>query len=68
MKRNPYTTNLTKDYIESKVSQELIVSKYLDIPIEVVQDCIKNNHLITSVLEMMIIIKVWVFNIMLKVD
>ena len=47
MKRNPYTTNLTKDYIESKVSQELIVSKYLDIPIEVVQDCIKNNHLIT---------------------
>ncbi len=49
MKRNPYTTNLTKDYIESKVSQELIVSKYLDIPIEVVQDCIKNNHLITSV-------------------
>ena len=49
MRRNPNTTNLTKDYIESKVSQELIVSKYLDIPIEVVQDCIKNNHLITSV-------------------
>ena len=49
MKRNPSTTNLTKDYIESKISQELIVSKYLDIPIEVVQDCIKHNHLITSV-------------------
>ena len=49
MRRNPATTNLTKDYIESKISQELIVSKYLDIPIEVVQDCIKNNHLIESV-------------------
>lgn len=49
MKRNPNTTNLTKDYIESKISQESIISKYLDIPIEVVQDCIKNNHLINSV-------------------
>lgn len=49
MKRNPATANLTKAYIESKISQELIVSKYLDIPIEVVQDCIANNHLIESV-------------------
>lgn len=49
MKRNPNTINLTKDYIESKISQELIVSKYLDIPMDVVQDCIKNNHLIESV-------------------
>lgn len=49
MKRNPNTTNLTKDYIESKISQESIVSKYLNIPIEVVQDCITHNHLITSV-------------------
>lgn len=49
MKRNPNTTNLTKDYIESKISQESIISKYLDIPIEIVQDCIKNNHLINSV-------------------
>ena len=49
MKRNPNTTNLTKDYIESKISQESIISKYLDIPIEVVQDCIKNNHLINSI-------------------
>lgn len=49
MRRNPNTTNLTKEYIESKISQELIVSKYLDIPIEVVQDCIKHNHLIESV-------------------
>lgn len=49
MKRNPNTSNLTKDYIESKISQEAIVSKYLDIPIEVVKDCIKHNHLIQSV-------------------
>ena len=49
MKRNINTTNLTKEYIESKVSQELIISKYLDIPMDVVQDCINNNHLIESV-------------------
>ena len=44
MKRNPNTANLTKDYIESKISQESIVSKYLNIPIEIVQDCINNNQ------------------------
>lgn len=49
MRRNPNTTHLTKDYIESKISQELIVSKYLDIPIEVVQNCIQYNSLIESV-------------------
>ena len=49
MLRNINTTNLTKSYIESKISQELIVSKYLNIPIEVVKDCIENNTLITSV-------------------
>ena len=49
MKRNPNTTFLTKEYIESKVSQELIVSKYLDIPMDVVKDCIENNRLIKSV-------------------
>ena len=49
MKRNPFTTNLTKEYIESKVSQEAIVSKYLDIPMDVVLDCINHNRLITSV-------------------
>jgi len=49
MLRNINTTNLTKDYIESKISQELIVSKYLDIPMEVVKDCIEHNTLITSV-------------------
>lgn len=49
MKRNIYSGNLTKAYIESKVSQEAIVSKYLDIPINVVKDCIEHNHLIKSV-------------------
>ena len=49
MRRNPNTANLTKEYIESKISQELIVSKYLDIPMEVVKDCIEHNHLIESV-------------------
>lgn len=49
MKRTILTNTLTKEYIESKISQELIVSKYLDIPIEVVEHCIKNNALIKSV-------------------
>ena len=49
MKRNPNTANLTKEYIESKISQESIVSKYLNIPIEIVNDCIEHNHLIQSV-------------------
>lgn len=49
MKRNVNTARLTKSYIESRVSQEEIVSKYLDIPMEVIDDCIKHNHLISSV-------------------
>lgn len=49
MIRNINTIKLTKTYIESKISQELIVSKYLNIPIEIVKDCIDNNTLITSV-------------------
>lgn len=49
MIRNVNTSKLTKSYIESKISQELIISKYLNIPIEVVKDCIDNNNLITSV-------------------
>ena len=49
LKRSPNTSKLTKTFIESKVSQELIVSKYLDIPLEVVKDCIEHNHLIESV-------------------
>ena len=49
MKRNIATTHLTKDYIESKVSQVAIMSKYLDIPIEIINDCIEHGHLIKSV-------------------
>lgn len=49
MIRNINTCNLTKDYIESKVSQVSIMSKYLDIPVEVINDCIEHNHLIYSV-------------------
>ena len=49
MKRSVGNSNLTKDYIESKISQEAIVSRYLDIPIEIVKDCIEHNHLIESV-------------------
>lgn len=49
MLRNINTSNLTKDYIESKISQELIISKYLDIPMDVIKNCIEHNTLITSV-------------------
>lgn len=49
MRRDINTTKLTKAFIESKISQERIVSYYLDIPLEVVEDCIKNNSLIESV-------------------
>lgn len=49
MKRNINTTQLTKAFIESRISQEDIVSKYLNIPLETVQDCIEHNHLIKSV-------------------
>ena len=49
MKRNVNTSNLTKAFIESKISQESIVSKYLNIPIDIVRDCIEHNHLIESV-------------------
>jgi len=49
MRRNVTTSKLTKAFIESRVSQEEIVSKYLNIPLEVVDDCVKHNHLIKSV-------------------
>ena len=49
MRRNPNTQKLTKNYIESKVSQISIMSKYLGIPIEVIEDCIEHNTLIPSV-------------------
>ena len=49
MRRNPNTSHLTKDYIESKVSQVTIMSKYLGIPVSVINDCIDKNVLIHSV-------------------
>ena len=49
MKRTVLTTNLTKDYIESKVSQVAIMSKYLDIPVEIINQCIERGKLIKSV-------------------
>lgn len=49
MKRGIGTTHLTKDYIESKVSQVAIMAKYLDLPIEIINDCIEHGHLIKSV-------------------
>ena len=49
MKRNINTAHLTKAFIESRISQEDIVSKYLNIPIETVQNCIEHNNLIKSI-------------------
>ena len=49
MKRSVATSTLSKTYIESKISQETIMSKYLDIPVSVIIDCINNNTLIKSV-------------------
>ena len=49
MRRTVANVHLTKNYIESKISQKLVMSKYLDIPVEVIQDCITRNILITSV-------------------
>lgn len=49
MKRNIATTKLTKEFIESKISQEAIVAKYLGLKLETVEYCIKYNKLIPSV-------------------
>lgn len=49
MKRNVNTSRLTKAFIESRISQEDIVSKYLNIPIETVRNCIEHNNLIQSI-------------------
>jgi len=49
MRRNVNTSQLTKAYIESKVSQISIMSRYLAIPVETIEDCIEHNTLIQSV-------------------
>lgn len=48
MGRHINTNNYTKQYILSKISQELIFSTYFNIPIETIQYCIKTNELIIS--------------------
>ena len=49
MKRSVNTVCLTKDFIESKISQEAIMSKYLNIPIEDIKNCIDKGSLMYSV-------------------
>lgn len=49
MKRTVLTTNLTKAYIESKISQVKIMSYYLDIDEAIINDCVEHGHLINSV-------------------
>lgn len=49
MGRTLNSAQLTKSFIESKVSQIQIMSKYLNIPIDVIQECVTKNKLIKSV-------------------
>ena len=49
MKRNLLTSNLTKAFIESRIPQEEIMAKYLNIDVNIIKDCIEHNKLITSV-------------------
>ena len=49
MRRNINTANLTKAFIESKISQTKIMAYYLDIEEDVIIDCINHCHLIPSV-------------------
>ena len=49
MRRTILTTHLTKAFIESKVSQVKIMSYYLDIDEDIINDCIEHNTLIPSV-------------------
>lgn len=49
MKRNITNTKLSKDFILSKVSQINIISRYLQIPIDIIENCIVNGKLIQSV-------------------
>lgn len=48
MRRGISNTNLTKSFILSKLSQELIFSKYLGIDIDLIYHCIETNELIHS--------------------
>lgn len=46
--RRGIKNDLSVNFILSKVSQELIMSKYLNIPIDVINECVVNNSLICS--------------------
>ena len=46
--RRGVQNDLTKEFILSKVSQELIMSKYMGIPVSVINNCIETNTLICS--------------------
>lgn len=46
--RRGIKNNLSKTFILSKVSQELIFSKYTGIPIEIINKCVTENSLICS--------------------
>ena len=48
MSKRGVKNSLTKDYILSKVSQEMIASKYCKIPLSEVLNCIQENTLICS--------------------
>lgn len=41
-------SNITRSYLESKISQELMFSRYLDIDVDIIIDCANNNTLINS--------------------
>lgn len=46
--RRGIKNDLSVSFILSKVSQELIMSKYLNVPLDIINDCIANNTLICS--------------------
>ena len=52
MGRHINSNEYTKNYILNKISQELIFSTYFNIPIEIINDCIKNDtHILSPIRE-----------------
>lgn len=49
MRRNICNSKLTKEYIESNIDQIDIMSRYLNIPRDIIEDCIVKGHLIKSI-------------------
>ena len=48
MGRNVNSSNLSKNYILSKVSQVTIFSTYFDLPVQIINNCIETGELILS--------------------